>query len=133
MPIVWLANASVNYDYTGNGPDLGAYEIDSVPAPALSLQATPRDGAVHLSWTTNFELPTTAITWQIQYNGPTGNPPSSIENIPYTVQEYYLTGLTNYTLYDMTLSAFLDDQLILTTSTQVMPTDIFVYLPITRK
>ncbi|MCP4420166.1 MAG: hypothetical protein GY805_26475 [Chloroflexi bacterium] len=130
-PIVWLADASVNYDYTGTGPDLGAYEIESVPA--LSLHATPQDGAVHLHWTTNFELPTTTVTWQIQYNGPAGNLSSPIENIPFNVQEYQITGLTNYTLYDITLSAFLDDQLILTTSTQAMPTDIFVYLPIARK
>jgi hypothetical protein len=41
-----------------------------------------------------------------------------------------LTGLTNYTTCDITLNAMLDDAAVLTGTVSIVPTDIFVHLPI---
>ena len=43
---------------------------------------------------------------------------------------YSLTGLTNYTRYTVTLNGMLDSTPFLTDTVRVMPTDIFVYLPL---
>jgi hypothetical protein len=44
-------------------------------------------------------------------------------------RSYTLTGLTNYTTYDITLNAMLADTAVLTGTVSIMPTDIFVHLP----
>jgi hypothetical protein len=46
---------------------------------------------------------------------------------------YTLTGLSNYTWYTVTLNAMLNNTPFLTDSVRLMPTDIFVYLPLVLK
>jgi hypothetical protein len=41
--------------------------------------------------------------------------------------------LTNYTLYTITLNAVVDGTAVLTDTTTVMPTDLFVFLPVVLK
>jgi len=80
-------------------------------------------------WTANTTLPVTT-TWQIRYYSQTVTPPVSITNITSPTRVYTLTGLTNYTWYTVTLNGMLDSTPLLTDMVTVMPTDIFVYLPL---
>lgn len=118
----------INDDYEGAAPDVGAYEF----APSLVLSGTPADQSVHLTWTVNTTLSVTS-TWQIEYDGPPGDPPSPITGIISPTRAYTLTSLTNYTWYTITLSALLDSTPFLTGTVAVMPTDRLVYLPLVLK
>ncbi|MCP4361329.1 MAG: hypothetical protein GY796_25245 [Chloroflexi bacterium] len=72
-------------------------------------------------------------TWQISYDGPAGDEPSPITGIPNPTRAYSLTGLTNYAPYTVTLNAMLEGAPILTGTVSVMPTDIFVFLPLVKR
>ena len=127
---------NINDDFGGSGPDLGAYEVGA-PLPiygprepvALELVGTPADQAIHLSWEVTGSLPETS-SWQIIYDGPTGDEPSPITGIDHNNRSYALTGLTNFTSYTITLNALVDNTPILTGTVSVMPTDISTYLPL---
>jgi hypothetical protein len=80
----------------------------------------------------NATLPSTAI-WQIAYDGPTGDQPSPVSSMLNATRTFDLTGLTNYTPYTVTLNAIMDSVPILTDTVTVMPTDLFVYLPVVEK
>jgi hypothetical protein len=112
----------------GAGWDIGAYEF----APALALYGTPADRAIHLTWTVNTTMPVTS-TWRLAYDGPSGDQPSPITAIVSPTRAYTLTGLTNYTFYTVTLNGMLASAPFLTDTVTVMPTDIFVYLPLVLK
>ena len=134
-----VALANINDDFSGNDPDLGAYEVGApLPhygprpvgeAPPLALNGTPADRAIHLAWAVNTTLPVTS-TWRLAYDGPTGDQPSPITTILSPTRAYTLTGLTNYTLYTVTLNGMLGSTPFLTDTVRVMPTDIFVHLPL---
>jgi hypothetical protein len=124
------ANAPAE-DILGNGrtnPDIGAVEI----IPQLQLFGTPNDQTINLSWEVNVTLPTTA-TWRISYSGPAGDQPSPISGLASGTRSYALTGLTNYTIYDVTVNAMLSGTPILTDTISVMPTDLLVYLPVVQR
>jgi hypothetical protein len=129
-----LYGINIQKDFAGTtrpqdaGWDIGAYEF----TPSLILNGTPANQAVHLNWTINTTLPVTA-TWQIAYDGPTGDQSSPITGVANETRAYSLTGLTNYTTYNITLSAMVDGSPILTDAVTVMPTDIFIYLPVILK
>ncbi len=113
--------------FSGAAPDIGADEY----TPSLSLLATPANEAAYLSWEVRGSLPVTA-TWQITYDG-SGVPPSPITGLPNETRAYTLTGLTNYTLYTITLNAMVDGTAVLTDTATVTPTDLFVFLPVVLK
>ena len=92
------------------------------------MHGSPADHAIHLSWAVNTTLPPTA-TWRIIYTGPSGDPASPIPGLPEPIRSQSLTGLTNYTLYAITLNAMLDGAPVLTDTVTVMPTDRIVVLP----
>jgi len=131
--------ANVNDGFSGTAPDLGAYEVgDPLPhygprpvdeSPPLTLSASPADQAIHLTWTVNTTLLPTS-TWQIDYYSQTVTSPLSKTNIISPTRAYSLAGLTNYTWYTVTLNGMLDSTPFLTDTVRVMPTDIFVYLPL---
>jgi hypothetical protein len=110
--------------FSGVGPDIGADEY----LPSLNLFAAPANGAAYLTWEVRGSLPVTA-TWQITYQA-SGVPPSSITGMANGTRAYTLTGLTNYTLYTMTLNAMVEGTAVLTATATVMPTDLFVFLPV---
>ena len=124
-PISWQANDLVSYAYTDDAPDMGAFEF----VPTLTVFGSPNDGAVNLWWKTN-DTVTIDTTWQIDYIGPAGDQPSPITLLPSETRVYQLTGLTNYTFYNITIGAIQNDQPILTQTIWVMPTDKFVFLPL---
>ena len=105
------------------------YPITFSVAEPLVLHGAPADETIYLSWTVNTTLPVTS-TWRLAYDGPTGDQPSPISNIISPTRAYTLTGLTNYHWYTVTLNAMLNSTPFLTDTVTVMPTDIFVYLPL---
>ncbi|MBN1934774.1 MAG: hypothetical protein JW934_08915 [Anaerolineae bacterium] len=118
-------------DILGNGrtlPDIGAVEF----VPPLALNAAPADRSIRLTWSVNTLVPVTA-TWRITYVGPTGDQPSPVTGIISPTRAFTLTGLTNYTLYTMTLNAMVGSTPSLTDTVTAMPTDIWVYLPVVLK
>ncbi|MCA9975839.1 MAG: right-handed parallel beta-helix repeat-containing protein, partial [Anaerolineales bacterium] len=134
-----LVLPNVNEDYLGSAPDLGAYEVGADrphygprDAESLVLTGSPADETIYLHWKVNTTLPVTA-TWQISYDGPVGSQLSPITGIANATRDYTLTGLTNYTVYTVTLNAVLDSAPILTGTAVVMPTDLLVYLPVIFK
>ncbi|MCP4427819.1 MAG: hypothetical protein GY803_25330, partial [Chloroflexi bacterium] len=134
-----IALPNVNDGYLGSAPDLGAYEVGAdLPqygpreATALALTGTPSDRAIQLSWEVNVSVPA-AATWQISYDGPAGDEPSPITGIPNPTRAYSLTGLTNCAPYTVTLNAMLEGAPVLTDTVSVMPTDIFVFLPLVER
>ena len=122
------------------GPDVAGYAND-IPATRrleglpcsqtteLELSGVPADGSIHLVWEVNASLPVTS-TWQIRYDGPTGDQPSPVTGLPEPTRAYTLTGLTNYSTYVITLNAMLDSRPVLTGTITVMPTDLLMYLPV---
>jgi hypothetical protein len=113
---------------TRNWPDLGAFEFK----PSLTLHGAPAHQTIHLSWQVDVSLPVTS-TWRIAYSGPSGDQPSPITGLPAAARAYSLTGLTNYSLYDITLNAMLDGTPILTDTLTAMPSELQTYLPILWK
>jgi hypothetical protein len=118
----------------GDRPDVGADEY----VPVLYLRATPQDRAIGLSWT-QFDHPA-LDSYVITYTYGTGGRPakqgsSPIEDVLLTVQTYSLTDVSNYVFYTVTLAARdgSDADLVVSNSVRVMPTDIFMYLPLTMK
>ena len=126
--ISWEANDAVSYAYANNAPDMGAFEF----APALTVFGIPKDRAITVRWQVNEELPVNTV-WKIEYTGIEGNQQSPINAISGNVREYDLTGLTNYTFYDIKVSAIQDNEVVLSQTIRVMPTDMFTFLPLVSK
>jgi parallel beta-helix repeat protein len=108
--------------------DIGAYEF----VPTLTLHGAPADHFIHLTWTVGGDLPPTS-TWRLAYDGPAGDQPTPISGIISSTRAYTLTGLTNHTWYTVTLNSMLGSTPSLTDTVCVMPSDIFVYLPLVLK
>ncbi|MBN2007674.1 MAG: right-handed parallel beta-helix repeat-containing protein [Anaerolineae bacterium] len=120
-PLSWEAGQGVSLAYTGDAPDMGAYELE----PSLELQGMAADRAIHLSWTVNVTLPATS-TWTISYESP-GTVYLPITGLTNTLRDYNLTGLVNYTWYTVTLSTAPS---LFSDTIRLMPTDKAVYLPL---
>lgn len=125
------------------GPDVAGY-VNDIPAKrrfeglacsqtaSLTLHASPGDERIALAWEVNTVLsPTT--TWRITYLGPPGDQPSPISGLPEPTRAYTLTGLTNFTPYILTLDAMQDGAPVLSETVTVIPTDIFLHLPVAIK
>ena len=110
--------------------DQGTVMIDGFSE--LVLHGDPQDQAIRLTWQVGTTLPP-ASTWRIGYYSQNVTLPLSITNIISPTRAYTLTGLTNYTLYTVTLNGMLDSTPFLTDTVRMMPTDIFVYLPLVLK
>ncbi|MBN2004523.1 MAG: fibronectin type III domain-containing protein [Anaerolineae bacterium] len=105
------------------------YKIPNSPhAPEVTLHGTPANRAIHLTWDVNGTLPATS-TWTINYASP-GSAFLPITGLTNTLHAHTLTGLTNYVLYTVTLSAVADGSVLVSDTITAMPTDRFVYLPL---
>lgn len=126
--VTWENQDHINYDYAGNGPDMGAYEF----VPQLTLHGRPADQAIYLTWEVNEQLPPDVI-WRIEYEGTPGQSPSPITAIPGNVNSYVLNGMVNYELYHVSIVAIVNNEPVLEDSISMMPTDLFIYLPAMNK
>jgi hypothetical protein len=121
-------------DYFNDTPKPG-YTPYVYPHPLtweLDLQDRPDDGAIHLDWTVHAYLPPTS-TWRITYYSETAPSPVTYTGIVSPTRAYTLPGLTNYEWYTVTLNAMADATSILTDTVRVMPTNLFVHLPLVMK
>jgi hypothetical protein len=110
------------------GWDIGAFEF----LPSLVLGGTPGNKTIYLSWQVNTTLPA-SVTWQIDYTPANGTQPSPVTGIANATRTYILDGLTNYTLYTVTLTALDSGNPLLTDTVQVIPSDHLVWLPVLFK
>lgn len=123
-----MAIPGINDGFAGGAPDLGAFE--QVAQHFLRLAATPADQALHLSWTVGASLPVGA-TWTIQAASDQGAQPPPVSGLSEPTRAYTLSGLTNYAWYTVTLSAMLDSTPLVSDTAIAMPSDIFLFLPVT--
>ena len=113
----------------GGRVDIGAYQS----APGVVVVGRGRNRSAQLEWQFGGSLPA-GTTWTIGYTSPAGNNPSAARNLPADTRSYEINGLTNYVRHTFTVSAIgPDGNTIYSTSTQVLPTDIFYFLPLTRR
>jgi hypothetical protein len=118
----------INDGYEGAAPDIGAFEF----IPSLALRGAPGDQKIYLDWEVNTTLPATT-TWHIDYYTTTLTAPFTATDPLSITRAYTLTGLANYQTYTVTLNAMVGATSILSDTVCVMPTNLFVYLPITVK
>jgi hypothetical protein len=105
----------------------------TVPENRLILSGTPANRAIHLTWDVSPTPPPTA-TWRIEYYSQTvASTVVATDSLPYTTRAYTLRGLTNHTLYTVTLSAMSGTAVLMSDWVTVTPTGCFVYLPLILK
>jgi hypothetical protein len=127
--LFWSAGQGVSLAFQGTAPDIGVYEF----APELMLHGAPAARAIRLDWTVTGALPVTA-TWCISYYSQTvASTVIATDSLTNTARAYTLTDLTNYAWYTVTLNAMLDSAPFLTDTVRIMPTDIFVYMPLVMR
>jgi hypothetical protein len=124
------------------GPDVAGYankipaqrRFEGLPCTQLHLRLSGLSGdeTISLTWEVSGSLPG-GSTWRISYEGPAGDLPSPISGLAESIRLYNLTGLTNYTPYDISLNAMQGGTPILTGTITAMPTDILIRLPVVKK
>ena len=123
-----VALTGFNYDKAFTlRPQMAAWDIGPYEAiPELELVGVAANTAIHLTWSVNITLPVTT-TWTVDYSGPPGDQIPPITGLPGEARSYTLTGLANYAWYTVTLTT---DPPMLSDAVTVMPTDIFLFLPL---
>jgi hypothetical protein len=107
------------------GWDIGAFEYRQ----PLILSGSPGNQIISLSWQVNITL-TASTTWQIDYSPANGGQPSPVTGIANPVRAFILDGLSNYTLYSVTLTAVDHGNPLYTSMVKVMPSDHLVIFPV---
>lgn len=97
----------------------------------VDLRGTPDNAMARLKWDAHAYLPPTS-TWKLTYDGPLGDQPPLISGIISSTRALTLTGLTNYEWYTVTLTT-VGTSLVLSDTARVMPTDLFVHLPLVMR
>jgi hypothetical protein len=116
----------------GSAPDMGAYELQSL----LRLRARPGDRQIYLTWQSavadDLVLASFAISVTVRPQGTVVYSPTLITGLPTTTLTYTLTDLINYAWYTVTVEGWdAEDGLLMRSNfVGVMPTDIYVYLPL---
>lgn len=105
--------------------DIGAYEF----VPRLTLHGIPGNETIRLNWTVDITLPATS-TWHIDYYTQTASIYTATD--PYsTIRSMVLMEhVHNYAWYTVTLHALDGVNSILSDTVRVMPTDVFLHLPL---
>ena len=113
----------------GDKPDVGAFQS----AVSLAVNARPGNTAAEIVWQYDAPLPEGA-TCRIDYTSPNGPNTNVAINLPVGTRTYRIDGLANYVPYTFTVTAVsASGATLLSKTIPVMPTDIFIYLPTTRK
>jgi hypothetical protein len=119
----------INDEYEGAAPDIGAFEF----VPRLELYGSPGDQTIYLDWVVNGTLPPTT-TWRIDYTTSTLTAPFTATEPLSTTRSTVLTdNVENYQWYTVTLHAMAGETSWLSDTVRVMPTDVFVYLPLIQR
>jgi hypothetical protein len=118
----------------GTAPDMGAYELQSF----IRLSAWPADEKIHLAWWLAGHDPllsSFSISVTVSPHGTIGYSSTLVTGLPTTTQAYTLTGLANYVRYTATVEGrdANGGLLMRSNGVTVMPTDIYVYLPLTLR
>ena len=109
-----------------------AVHIYKIPLSALELRGHPGDETIALDWTVNTTLPVTT-TWHIDYYTQTAGVYTATDPLSIT-RAYTLTDhVINYQWYTATLHAMVGGTSWLSDTVRVMPTDLFMYLPVVMK
>jgi hypothetical protein len=119
----------INDGYEGAAPDIGAYEF----APSLTLHGAPGDGTIYLNWVVKAPTLPVTSTWQIDYYTQTANVYTATEPLSTTRSTMLMEHVQNYQWYTVTLYAMEGTTSIMSDTVQVMPTDVFVHLPLMMK
>jgi len=98
----------------------------------LYLYIRPGNKQLMLKWSASASGLPSGTTWKITY-ATGGSTPSVSPNLATNTRSYTLTGLQNYKMYQVTLSAEQSGQTILSITKNALPTDRFIYLPGIRK
>jgi hypothetical protein len=93
------------------------------------LRGAPADRTIYLTWDVYGDL-LAGTFWHITAYSETATAPVTRTGIVSYTRAYALTGLTNGAWYTVTLNAMVDTTPWLTDTVRVMPTDVFVYLPL---
>jgi hypothetical protein len=104
----------------GSSCDIGAVEYYP-----LRLDESPGDQILYLRWEIDGVWPITT-TWSIQY---TLTATQSITGLDFSTRAYTLTGLTNYTIYTVTLQAVVGETTKVSDTITQFPTDHLIYFP----
>ena len=135
VPLGPSYSSSVNSVTRPNGAewDVGAYEF----VPALELHGRPGNESIYLDWT--LSTTDTVESWRIEYYTQTITAPFTKTNSLSITRSTVLTeNVRNYQWYTITLHAMVDVPSIgetswLSDTVRVMPTDIFVHLPLVMR
>jgi hypothetical protein len=103
-----------------------------IEGDSLRLYGSPADRAIHLTWELSSTLPSTT-TWHIDYYTQTASVYTATDPLSATRSIVLTENVQNYQWYTVTLSALVDRTALLSDTVRVMPTDIFVHLPLVRR
>lgn len=104
---------------------------DIIEGGNLVLHGRPADQSIQLDWTITTSQ--TIDSWLIEYYTQTASAPYTLTLPLSTTRAHTLTNLQNYQWYTLTLSAITDQSAWISDTVRVMPTDIFVHLPLVLK
>jgi hypothetical protein len=98
----------------------------------LVLTGTPGDETIYLDWSVKTLLPMTA-TWHIEYYAHAASVYTATEPLSMTRSTVLVDNVQNYQWYTVTLHAMVRETSWLSDTVRVMPTDLFVHLPLVMR
>jgi hypothetical protein len=102
---------------------------DIIEGDSLRLHGSPADEAIHLTWELSGTLPS-SYTWHVDYCTTTASVYTATNPLSTTRSSVLTEHVQNYEWYTVTLHAMLNDTSWLSDTVRVMPTDIFIHLPL---
>jgi hypothetical protein len=118
-------------DVPGGDPLSWASATAVVTPTGLTLRGRPGNTEIYLDWEITPAPPSPTTTWRIDYYTQTVTTPFTATDPLSATRSCVLTeNVQNYQWYTVTLHAMANSTSILSDTVRVMPTDVFVYLPL---